>query len=413
MVPPLNLLATRNGRTVIFTALYMSEGAPIGFLWWALPTILRSHHLPLQEITSLSALLTIPWAMKFLWAPLIDILKRRWPLKRWILVSQLFMGLALTPLLIFDLHASFPLISIFLILHSFAAATQDVSIDALCISVTTQKERGTLNGWMQTGMLTTRAALGGGALIMLTSLGMSAVVFVLIGVVWSSSLLLLLTRVEETLSGAQQGAKRFLEILSLAARKRSTWLGLIFAAVGGAGYEAVGAVAGPFLIDQGLSSESVGWFFLLPAVLATMAGSLTGGILADKIDRIKAVRAFLLLMVGAVFLISGLDRSGIEVQEWYLPAFSILYFSIGLFTSSTYALFMDLTHPDLGATQFSAYMGATNLCESGSSFSIGRIAGGWGYAVGFAVMGCVSLTTLFVLRKIRREDMFLFEPVQQ
>ena len=36
------MLATPGGRRLLFAALYFSEGAPIGFIWWALPTRLAS-----------------------------------------------------------------------------------------------------------------------------------------------------------------------------------------------------------------------------------------------------------------------------------------------------------------------------------------------------------------------------------
>lgn len=41
-----------------------------------------------------------------------------------------------------------------------------------------------------------------------------------------------------------------------------------------------------------------------------------------------------------------------------------VYLRAGLITASAYALLMQLTDPRLGATQFSAYMGAVNACES-------------------------------------------------
>jgi len=66
--------------------------------------------------------------------------------------------------------------------------------------------------------------------------------------------------------------------------------------------------------------------------------------------------------------------------------FAALYVAIGLFTASSYALFMDLTDPRLGATQFSAYMGATNACESWSAVLGGRLIASSGYPAAFAVM---------------------------
>lgn len=42
------LLESARGRTAVFTVLYASEGAPIGFIWWALPTLLRSADVPVS-----------------------------------------------------------------------------------------------------------------------------------------------------------------------------------------------------------------------------------------------------------------------------------------------------------------------------------------------------------------------------
>ena len=38
------------GQIVAFTLLYAAEGAPIGFIWWALPALLRSRDVPVERI---------------------------------------------------------------------------------------------------------------------------------------------------------------------------------------------------------------------------------------------------------------------------------------------------------------------------------------------------------------------------
>jgi len=388
----------------LFAALYASEGAPIGFLWWALPTILRSRGVPLDEITALTSVLVLPWAAKFLWAPLVDVLRSRWSLKHWILSAQLLMGLTLIPLLLLDVETQFHLLAVFLILHAIAAATQDVSIDALCIQVASADERGILNGWMQAGMLTSRSLLGGGALIALETLGWTPVFVLLVAVIWSSSGLLLASRIPiSSLQSATRNPRALSEFLSLfraAFSRPVTWIALFFAGISGAAFEAVGAVAGPFLVDRGFSSSDVGWFFLVPAVACMIAGSLVGGSIADRTPRVMSVRLFLLVLVGCVVLLAGLDYAE-SSGGFLLVGLAMVYLSIGLFTASTYALFMDHTDPRLGATQFSAYMGATNLCESWSSFAIGRLAGGFGYWVGFLVMAGVSFFAISLLSAIR------------
>ncbi len=400
----MNLLATPSGRKILFAALYMSEGAPIGFIWWALPTKLRATGVDVESITALTSLLALPWALKFLWAPLVDTLQRKLSLRGWILLSQAMMGLTLVPLFFLDLRVDFTLLGGFLFLHAISAATQDVSIDALCIRVTTHGERGAINGWMQAGMLTSRSLLGGGSLLIAEFVGEKFILVLLLAVVWSSSLFLIFSREPATPHAevAREGKPSFLPLLKHALQRRSTWLGLLFAAVAGAGYEAVGAVAGPFLVDRGFSSTEVGWFFLFPAVACMIAGSLLGGLAADRMRRGYSVTIFLAVMALCVILLAGVDLVlGGDAGAWYIGGLALLYFSIGLFTSSSYALFMDLTDPALGATQFSAFMGATNLCESWSAFSVGKLAGAFGYPAGFAVMGLISLIAVPLVRFLK------------
>lgn len=404
----MNLLATPWGRRLLFGALYLSEGAPIGFLWWALPTKLRVAGIPVETITALTSLLLIPWMFKWLWAPLVDSLRsERWSLRSWIVSSQALMGLTLCPLLFLDLHLDFPLVYALLLVHAFAAATQDVSVDALCIATVPTQERGSINGWMQAGMLVGRGTLGGGALVLAGIIGDAGVVLLLIGAVWFSMALVLFATGEVATARATDAVKsrfhQFKASLRAALRQKSTWLGLVFAAVAGAGYEAVGAVAGPFLIDRGLSKEEVGVFFGVPVILAMMSGALVGGILSDTMDRRRSVALYLILtslIIGMIAMADVLWEG--EAKELLAGGLGLMYFCIGLFTAASYAMFMDMTDPQLGATQFSAFMGATNLCEAWAGFTVGRLIAGFGYPAGFVVMAVVPLLMVPVLRRMRR-----------
>ena len=58
---------------------------------------------------------------------------------------------------------------------------------------------------------------------------------------------------------------------------------------------------------------------------------------------------------------------------------------------------MDLTDPVLGGTQFSAYMGATNLCEVWAVRVAGRFAGAGAAARGLLVLDVVALAALLLL----------------
>jgi MFS transporter (putative signal transducer) len=184
-----------------------------------------------------------------------------------------------------------------------------------------------------------------------------------------------------------------------AVSERKFLAGLGFAFLAGTGFEAVGAVVGPYLIDRGLGEESVGLFFALHAVLAMAAGSLMGGAIADRWGAPRAARIALLLIFAAVAILAAADvvtastLASIAILTW-------LYVCIGVFTASSYALFMGMTDPGLGATQFSAFMGATNGCEAASAWAVGRIIPLFGYGGAFFAMGLVSLTALPLVGRI-------------
>jgi predicted MFS family arabinose efflux permease len=78
-----------------------------------------------------------------------------------------------------------------------------------------------------------------------------------------------------------------------------------------------------------------------------------------------------------------------------------------MFTAASYALFMELTDPRLGATQFSSFMAATNACEAWAALLVGRLIVGNGYSSAFMALAAISLVglpiALLIARARRRE----------
>lgn len=395
-----NLLQHNSTRVALFTLLYFSEGAPIGFIWWALPTLLRVQNVAVEKITGLTSVLVLPWALKFLWSPLVDTLRApRRGFRAWIIGAQLLMGVALVPLIWLDPAEHFQLWRALLLFHAVSAATQDVAIDALAINIASERQRGWLNGSMQAGMLLGRSLFGGVALLVAAQMGWSWIFIGLIACIWSSALALMFVREPESLN-AKRPLKDFSHLLRSALRGRATWLGLAFALISAAAFEATGALAGPYLLDRGVSSETIGFFFAAPVVVATIIGGLAGGKLSDRWGRAKTVGVFLIGFVMIIISLGVVDwqAKGVASQTTLLSLLTGMYLFIGLFTAASYALFMDLTDPKLGGTQFSAFMAATNGCESWSGWAGGQIVSRAGYAAGFIVMSGVSLLSLNLLK---------------
>lgn len=329
-------------QRAFFALLYLSEGAPIGYIWWAMPTRLRAAGMPVDQVALLTSLLTLPWALKFLWAPMIDRLRSpRWNYRAWITLAQLLMGFTLLPLAWLPLETVAQFVTLLLMSHAVAAATQDVAIDALAIATIPESAFGRISGWMQAGMLVGRAVFGGLALAAEKWIGAQNVVLVLIGCIWFTLAVLWLFPINQLKQDAAPDHRQpFHRAMIRAFSSRVTWTGLAIALIAGAGFEAIGGLMGSFLFDRGVPEPTIGWFFALPVVFCMILGGILGGMAADRVGHRRLVAWSILAIAAAP-----------------------MYFALGSLTASSYALFMDLTDPTIGGTQFSTFMGATNLCE--------------------------------------------------
>lgn len=392
---------TAGRRTTAYTLLYAAEGAPIGFIWWALPALMRADGVPIERITGLTALLLLPWIFKFAWAPVVDMLRSaRWGFRAWIASAQVVMGLAIVPLIWLDPAEHFGTWRVLLLVHAFSAATQDVAIDALAINNVAPAERGFLNGCMQAGMLTGRSVFGGGALFMASWLGREWMLAALVAWVWiAMGALALVDEPDAPRAPARERVRAFGSVFRSALNSRLMWLGIAFALVSAAGFEATGQLAGPFLVDRGVPPARIGVFFGVFVVGATLVGGLIGGRLSDRWGRGRSVALFLGGFVAAVSALAAADLAGAGAVA-LMALLAAMYLFIGLFTAASYALYMDLTDPRVAGTQFSTFMAATNGCESWSAFAGGRIAARSGYPASFLAMSAVSLLSLLLLKRL-------------
>lgn len=259
-----------------------------------------------------------------------------------------------------------------------------------------------------------RSLFGGVTLIVSAHAGTGPVIVALVAAIWFSLVLVLFADERssaphpDTQNRRGRSAPRPIRevfrglgsTLLEAFRAKNIWLGLVFALLAGAGFEAVGAVAGSFLIDRDLAQAEVGVFLALPVVPAMLIGGLIGGALSDRNRRV-AVMVFLVLMAGAIV---GLSAVAGGQRTAILALLGVVYFGIGLFVAASYALFMDPTNPRLGATQFSTFMAATNGCESWAGFVVGRLIPSLGYAGAFITMAVISLLALPAVFAMRTPD---------
>ncbi|MDQ1238597.1 MAG: transporter, family, beta-lactamase induction signal transducer AmpG, partial [Thermodesulfobacteriota bacterium] len=135
----------RSRKLLIVSLLYFAEGFPYGLIEQTLPIYFRVHGMSLAHLGLLS-LLTLPYALKFFWAPAVDFFGRR---RQWIVAVQFLMAASI--LLFIPLDPADPHIFLWVVTAAFAilSATQDVAIDAFTIELLRPSEMGIANGFRQ------------------------------------------------------------------------------------------------------------------------------------------------------------------------------------------------------------------------------------------------------------------------
>ena len=117
--------------------LYFLQGIPYGFQTKFLPVFLRSYSLSLTLI-SFTRLLSLPWLLKPLWAPLVDKYgsKISW-------VKYNLFGMAVCYLVASCMSLSSVSLTVLVVAClNIMAATQDIAVDSLFVSHLTPEDIG-------------------------------------------------------------------------------------------------------------------------------------------------------------------------------------------------------------------------------------------------------------------------------
>ncbi len=146
-----SLSDNRSSRVVALCILYVAQGLPSGFANVAFVAFLVTNGIAIDQIAILFATVYLPWTFKFLWGPVIDMVRfPQFGIRRpWILFAETGMIVSLAALLFVpDLVAAIQLATILLFIHNLFSSLQDVSVDALAVDILEPDEVATVNGLM-------------------------------------------------------------------------------------------------------------------------------------------------------------------------------------------------------------------------------------------------------------------------
>ncbi|MEH3156813.1 MAG: MFS transporter [Gordonia paraffinivorans] len=394
--------SARPSVVVLLLSLYFAQGLPYGFFTTALPVVLRQSGYSLVAISA-TGILFAPWALKFLWAPLVD---RTGTRRQWIVATQIATAAVALVLACIDLGASTAPLFVGVALINVFAATQDVATDGIAVTALDARGRGLGNG-IQVGAYRVGMIAGGGGLLWLYSFADWRALFVAMAV------LVLLTTVPVVWLRDTASARP----VDLAPTSPVTWarrlarpgvlslIGLVAAYKFGNSMGS--ALIGPFLSDQGLTLRQIALLDGAVSSGAAVAGAAIGGLLAFRLGRMTA------LLVGGIaqsvtlvaFVVAAVGGGGVVV---IVVATVGEHVCGGIATVAVFALMMDSAEKAFAGTDYTLLASAVVVVQGVAGFAAGIVGDAFGYVALYAsatvlsALGCV--VTLRGLRSGRGPD---------
>ena len=342
-----------------------ASGAPNSGLGDVLPIWLATHGVPV-ELIGLLPLAGLPYAIKFLWAPLLDRWPIPWPDRRrgWIALLQLLLGVSIASLALLQPSTNprtLAAIGLVALVVAVLSATQDIVIDAYRTDLLPEPERGAGAAANSLGFRGGTLILGSGALLIAGGAGYP-LAFVAAG-------LLMLLLIPCTLAApslpplgqpvgnlrqavlgpvrdflGRTGARRAVQILALV---------LLYRLPDGL----LAPMGGPFLVAEGLSAGQIGLIKSALGVIATMVGVVLGGVLFGRLGMNRSLWLFGIAGAAgnlAYWLVARGQGASLQAVA---GAVLLENLSSGLVGTAFVALLMSLCNPRFSATQYALLSG--------------------------------------------------------
>ncbi len=378
--------------------LYFAQGLPSGLLAKALPPLLREQGVSLSVI-GLTSLLALPWALKFLWAPIVDRYGSR---KQWLLALNALSMMLMLVVASRDFAAWVDILPLFLSLLfclNFIAATQDIATDGHAVSRLKPEWRGLGNSIQvvgyKLGMLT-----GSSLLLWLvarygwhasyTSLAclMLAVILPVLfmdGERGSASL----SRTHAQWQGLRGYGRLFGEFIE---RPGLGWW-LVTVALYKFGDSLASRMTGPLLTDSGYSLAQIGVISGIAGATLGVLGAFIGGTTLLRLGHRQALIGFGVLqaigLAGYLLVVAGMrNLYGLGTIVCFEQ------FADGLSTVALFTMMMDRCRAHSPGTDYSLQASLMTMSTGAAAMAGGAFAEQFGYAATFIVAALVTLLSL-------------------
>ncbi|MBE0506195.1 MAG: MFS transporter [Marinospirillum sp.] len=426
----------RDRRMLTLLVLGFSSGLPAPLVFSNLSIWLRDVGVSRTEI-GLFALAATPYAINFLWAPLVDRLQLPWFSARfgrrrgWALFTQSLLILAILLLSLTNPEKNLLMVALAVLFVTFMSATQDIVIDAYRIEVLQPHQYGAgsaaaIWGWHLGGTLVGAA----GGLYLAQYFGWNVAYMVLAAGLLIGMLAVLMSPepncppTAETLaeeSRALAHLERWKELpvhlrralgwiyVSLLApfvefTRRRGWIWILaFVFIFKLGDALLGRMSGVFYRELGFSLIEIAEVAKVYGLGANILGVLLGGVLVARIGLLKALFVSGLATAATNLTYSWLAVSG-QSSLVFVVALASDNFTTGLVTVAFVAYLSSLCNSAYTATQYALLASLGNLARiwlsASSGWMVDSLDGDWAvFFVLTAIIALFGLPLLWVLMR--------------
>lgn len=393
-----------NKRMLICVFTGFSSGLPLFVVLQLLQAWMRKEGVSLTDI-GLFALLTLPYNLKFLWAPFLDSYSLPFlGLRRgWMLFTQLILLILIASFGLFSPQQSIITIGVIALATSIFSATQDVVLDAYRRELLPDRELGLGNSIHVQAYRISGLVPGSLGLILADHFSWSIVfivvaMFMLLGIV--------MTLCVRELAIERPPVRGFNDIVMKPFQEIDQRLGrvgllqvLLFMILYKLGDTMATALSTAFYIDLGFSLKDIGVIAKNAALWPSIIGGILGGILMIRIGINKALWVFgvfqWITILGFVFLSTvGADKL------WLAVVIACEYLGVGLGTAAFTAFIARTTSPVYAASQFALLTALATLPRTLTSSVSGAIADSLGWYTFFWLCVLLALPGMLMLLRV-------------
>jgi predicted MFS family arabinose efflux permease len=391
----------------LLLGLYLSQGLPQGFFTQALPVLMRQQGLSLPAI-GLANLLSVPWALKFLYAPLMDRHgSERYGRRRSFIVPLQLAGAALLAAMsLLDAKAGFGPLFVCVFGVNLLAASQDIPTDALAVDLLDADERGLGNGVQVAGYRVGMIIGGGALLVVFERLGWSRSFLVMSAILLVATVPIALYR-EPPKPRPPEREKLGPGAVVAWFRRPGLWGWLVMLLVYKTGEALASAMIRAMLVDRKLSLEDLGWLLGTVGFAAGLVGAMLGGALVTRLGRHRALVWFGLMQTAAVATYAWVAHAGATMESLY-AVIALEHVASGMATSALFTAMMDVCRKTHAASDYTVQACVVVVVTGlGASLS-GFLAQHLGYANHFGVCASISLAAALYVVRYRPTGEFFF-----